>query len=86
MRRAVRFLLNRRRGELVVSEAVDGVDAIEKAKEEKPDLITTRPCHASLERSRSGLGLEEFLTGNSNHFVYDVYRPARRFSKRVHRC
>jgi len=39
MRRGVRFLLNRRRGELVVSEAVDGVDAIEKAKEEKPDLI-----------------------------------------------
>jgi DNA-binding NarL/FixJ family response regulator len=39
MRRGVRFLLNRRRGELVVSEAVDGVDAIEKAKETKPDLI-----------------------------------------------
>ena len=39
MRRGVRFLLNRRRGEFVVSEAVDGVDAIEKAKETKPDLI-----------------------------------------------
>jgi CheY-like chemotaxis protein len=39
MRRGVRFLLERRRGELVVSEAVDGVDAIEKAKEAKPDLI-----------------------------------------------
>ena len=39
MRLAVRFLLERRHSELVVSEAVDGVDAIEKAKEEKPDLI-----------------------------------------------
>jgi hypothetical protein len=33
MRLAVRFLLERRHSELVVSEAVDGADAIEKAKE-----------------------------------------------------
>jgi CheY-like chemotaxis protein len=39
MRRSVRFLLERRHSELVVSEAVDGVEAIEKAKETKPDLI-----------------------------------------------
>jgi CheY-like chemotaxis protein len=39
MRLAVRFLLERRHSELMVSEAVDGVDAIEKAKETKPDLI-----------------------------------------------
>jgi len=39
MRLAVRFLLERRHSELVVSEAVDGVDAIEKAKQTKPDLI-----------------------------------------------
>ena len=39
MRLAVRYLLERRHSELVVSEAVDGVDAIEKAKETKPDLI-----------------------------------------------
>jgi CheY-like chemotaxis protein len=39
MRRAVRFLLARRHSGLTVSEAVDGVDAIEKAKETKPDLI-----------------------------------------------
>jgi CheY-like chemotaxis protein len=39
MRLAVRFLLERRHSELVVSEAVDGADAIEKAKETKPDLI-----------------------------------------------
>ena len=39
MRRSVRFLLERRHSELLVSEAVDGVDAIEKAKETKPDLI-----------------------------------------------
>jgi len=39
MRRSVRFLLERRHSELRVSEAVDGVDAIEKAKETKPDLI-----------------------------------------------
>ena len=39
MRLAVRYLLERRHSELVVSEAVDGVDAIEKAKETNPDLI-----------------------------------------------
>jgi len=32
-------LLERRHSELIVSEAVDGVDAIEKAKATKPDLI-----------------------------------------------
>ena len=39
MRRSVRFLLERRHSELVVSEAVDGADAIEKAKQTQPDLI-----------------------------------------------
>ena len=39
MRLAVRFLLERRHSELMVREAVDGADAIEKAKETKPDLI-----------------------------------------------
>jgi CheY-like chemotaxis protein len=39
MRLAVRFLLERRHSELVVSEAVDGADAIEKAKTNQPDLI-----------------------------------------------
>jgi CheY-like chemotaxis protein len=39
MRLAVRYLLERRHSELVVSEAVDGADAIEKAKETNPDLI-----------------------------------------------
>jgi CheY-like chemotaxis protein len=39
MRRSVRFLLERRHAELVVQEAVDGIDAIEKAKQNRPDLI-----------------------------------------------
>ena len=39
MRRSVRFLLERRHVELVVQEAVDGVEAIEKAKQIRPDLI-----------------------------------------------
>ena len=39
MRRSVRFLLERRHSELMISEAVDGVDAIEKAKQIRPDLI-----------------------------------------------
>ena len=39
MRRSVRFLLERRHAALEVEEAVDGVEAIEKAKEIKPDLI-----------------------------------------------
>ena len=44
MRRSVRFLLERRHSELMVSEAVDGVDAIEKAKETKPDLGSPAIC------------------------------------------
>ena len=39
MRRSVRFLLERRHAELVVQEAVDGVEAVEIAKQIKPDLI-----------------------------------------------
>ena len=39
MRLAVRMLLEGRHTELIVCEAVDGVDAIHKAKRSKPDLI-----------------------------------------------
>ena len=39
MRLSVRLLLQGRHTELVVREAVDGLDAIEKAKTSKPDLI-----------------------------------------------
>jgi CheY-like chemotaxis protein len=39
MRRSVRFLLEHRHAELTVQEAVDGVDAIETAKQIRPDLI-----------------------------------------------
>ncbi len=39
MRLSVRLLLQGRHRELVVREAVDGMDAVEKAKKSKPDLI-----------------------------------------------
>jgi CheY-like chemotaxis protein len=39
MRLSVRLLLEGRHKEIVVREAVDGLDAIEKAKKAKPDLI-----------------------------------------------
>jgi len=39
MRRSVRFLLEHRHAELTVQETVDGVDAIETAKQIRPDLI-----------------------------------------------
>ncbi len=39
MRLSVRFLLEGRHKELVVSEAIDGLDVIEKAKSSRPDLI-----------------------------------------------
>jgi CheY-like chemotaxis protein len=39
IRLSVRLLLEGRHTELVVREAVDGLDAIEKAKKSKPDLI-----------------------------------------------
>ena len=39
MRLSVRLLLEGRHTDLIVREAVDGIDAIEKAKNSKPDLI-----------------------------------------------
>jgi len=39
MRRSVRMLLEGRYTELKVREAIDGIDAIEKAKAFRPDLI-----------------------------------------------
>ena len=39
MRLSVRLLLEGRHTELVVREAIDGVDAIEEAKKSRPDLI-----------------------------------------------
>ena len=39
VRLSVRLMLEGRHTELVVREAVDGLDAIEKAKKSKPDLI-----------------------------------------------
>ena len=39
MRLSLRLLLQGRHTQLVVREAVDGVDAIEKARKSKPDLI-----------------------------------------------
>ena len=39
MRHSVRFLLEHRHTELIVCEAVDGVDAVAKARETNPDLI-----------------------------------------------
>ena len=39
MRLTVRLLLESRKPDLVVQEAVDGLDAIEKAEKLKPDLI-----------------------------------------------
>ncbi len=39
MRLSVRLLLQGRYRELMVREAIDGIDAVEKAKKTKPDLI-----------------------------------------------
>jgi CheY-like chemotaxis protein len=39
MRLSVRFLLEGRNPELAVREAIDGLDAIQKAEKLKPDLI-----------------------------------------------
>jgi CheY-like chemotaxis protein len=39
VRLSVRLLLEGRHKELVVCEAVDGIDAVEQAKKSKPDLI-----------------------------------------------
>ena len=83
MRRSVRFLLERRHAELVVEEAVDGVDEIEKAKQIKPDLILAMPL---LNWSGSRDSIETYAAGNPDHFVFNVYRSACRFSNWVSWC
>jgi chemotaxis response regulator CheB len=60
MRLSVRMLLKGRHRELVVREAVDGVDAIEKATKSKPDLILwTLPCLAGLNGAEAATVLKE---------------------------
>src|SRR6266480_4859100 len=85
MRLSVRLLLEGRHTELVVREAVDGVDAIEKAKKSRPDLILL-DLAISVERNRSGNGLEERYAGHSSHPIYDVCRHALWSSMQSHRC
>jgi len=78
MRRSVRFLLERRHSELMISEAVDGVDAIEKAKQIRPNLIL---LDLAMPRLGGGSnGFETHSAANSDHFVHDVYRIERRRS------
>jgi hypothetical protein len=56
VRLSVRLLLQGRHKEIVVREAFDGMDAIEKAKRSKPRFDTSGPRDASREWSRSGYG------------------------------
>jgi YesN/AraC family two-component response regulator len=52
-------LLEGQQKELVVREAVDGVDAIEKAKKSKPDLVLLDLAMPRLNGGRGGYNLKE---------------------------
>jgi len=86
MRLSFRLLLEGRHTEVFVREATDGVDAIEKAKKSRPDLILLDLAMPRLKRSRSGHDLEGRYARNTSHLIYDVYGCGRRFSVRSHRC
>jgi DNA-binding NarL/FixJ family response regulator len=51
IRTATRHSVESQPGLEVYGEAIDGLDAVEKARTLKPDLIILDPCHASHERS-----------------------------------
>src|SRR4029077_6290172 len=86
MRLSVRLLAEGRHTELVVREAIDGVDAIQKAKKSRPDLILLDLSMPRLKRSRRGHDLEGRYARNPSHLIYDVYGSDRRCSVRSHRC
>ena len=61
MRRSVRFLLERRHPELTLQEAVNGVDAIETAKQTRPDLILLDLAMPELNGAEAASGLKNSL-------------------------
>src|SRR6266568_5815352 len=61
MRLSVRLLLQGRHRELVVREAVDGVDAIEKAKKSRPDLILLDPAMPRLNGAEAATVLKNAM-------------------------
>lgn len=76
MRRSVRFLLERRHSELMVSEAVDGVDAIEKAKEANPDLILLDLAMPRLNGAEAATVLKHTLPG-TQIILFTMYTDLR---------
>ena len=63
MRRSVRFLIERRHPELVVQEAVNGVQAIETAKQTRPDLILLDLAMPELNGAEAATVLKATLPG-----------------------
>jgi CheY-like chemotaxis protein len=76
MRLSVRLLLQGRHTELVVREAIDGLDAIEKAEKSKPDLILLDLAMPRLNGVKAATVFEERYAGNSGHPIYYVCRQA----------
>jgi two-component system, LytTR family, response regulator AlgR len=63
MRLSVRLLLEGRHAELSVCEAVDGVDAIHKAKKSQPDLILLDLAMPGLNGAETATILKEAMPG-----------------------
>ena len=63
MRRSVKFLIEHRHPELVVQEAVNGVQAIETAKETRPDLILLDLAMPELNGAEAATVLKATLPG-----------------------
>jgi CheY-like chemotaxis protein len=78
MRLTVRLLLENRKPDLVVQEAVDGLDAIEKAQKLKPDLIVLDLAMPRLNGADAAVALKKNMP-ETPIVLFTLYSDVGRF-------
>jgi len=78
MRLTVRLLLESRKPELIVQEAVDGLDAIEKAETLKPDLIVLDLAMPGMNGADAAMALKKSMP-TTPIILFTLYSDVGRF-------